>query len=84
MLSSVASSLTTSPLGEEDADVMIAQFPASEHDQLVTREHLRAEMAHLRIEMADFRAEVHQLINRNSAAMAGVLLAAMGLVAAFA
>jgi hypothetical protein len=63
-------------LGEEDADAMIAQYPASEHDQLVTREHLRAEMAIL-------RAEMHQLINRNTAAMTGLLLAAMGLIAAF-
>ena len=55
---------------------MIAQYPASEHDQLVTREHLRAEMAIL-------RAEMHQLINRNTAAMTGLLLAAMGLIAAF-
>jgi hypothetical protein len=99
-------------LGEEDADAMLAQFPASEHDQLVTREHLRAELGilrseikdlrtemmgeigTLRTEMADLRTEMigqggtlrgemHGLINRNSAAMTGILLAALGLLAAF-
>ena len=66
---------------------MIAQYPASEHDQLVTRDHLRAELALVRAEMHEgfgaLRSEMHQLINRNTAAMTGLLLAAMGLIAAF-
>ena len=70
-------------LGEEDAEAMLTQFPASEHDQLVTRDHLRAELGVLRSEIAALRVEMHQLVNRNTAAMTGILLAAMGLIAAF-
>jgi hypothetical protein len=63
-------------LGEEDADALMAEFPATEHDQLVTRDHLRAELAlvrgdlhsemqglatELRSEMQGLRGEVHDL-----------------------
>ena len=44
-------------LGEEDATVLMDQFPALEADELVTKEFLRAELAELRTEM-------HQLGHR--------------------
>ena len=104
-------------LGEEDADALMAEFPAAEHDQLVTREHLRAELALTRgelrgemqglatelrgemqglatelrgemqglaTELHALRAEVHAHINRAMATSTGVLLAAMGVLAAVA
>lgn len=61
-------------LGEEDADAMMAEFPAVEHDVLVTREHLRAEIAVLRGELraemqglatkAELREAVHDLATK--------------------
>ncbi|MBK5221690.1 MAG: hypothetical protein JJE52_02200 [Acidimicrobiia bacterium] len=39
-------------LGEEDADLLMSEFPASEHDQLVTRDHLRAELSLTREQLA--------------------------------
>src|SRR5690606_12327653 len=106
-------------LGEEDADALMAEFPATEHDQLVTREHLRAELglvrsdlrsemqglstelrsemqglatrAELRSEVQGVRDELHELrielhghLNRALATSTGVLLAAMGALAAVA
>lgn len=46
----------SSLLGEEDADMLISQFPASELGELVTKEFLRAEIAALR---AELRVELH-------------------------
>lgn len=34
-------------IGEEDANVMLSQFPAAETDELVTKQYLRAELAEL-------------------------------------
>jgi hypothetical protein len=44
-------------LGEDDANALISEFPASEADELVTTSVLRAEMAGLRGEFADLRGE---------------------------
>jgi hypothetical protein len=66
-------------LGEENAEAMMAEFPATEHDQLVTREFLRAEMA-------DLRTEMHAVASRNLTIMmgtvAGAIIGGMGLAAA--
>jgi hypothetical protein len=52
-------------LGEEDADALMAEFPAAEHDVLVTREHLRAEMALLGSNLSDaLRAELAGLATK--------------------
>ena len=45
-------------LGEDDANALMTEFPATEHDELVTRGHLHAEMAAVRAEMADLRGEL--------------------------
>lgn len=39
-------------VGEEDANALMSQFPASEAEELVTKQFLRAELATLRSEMA--------------------------------
>jgi hypothetical protein len=45
-------------LGEEETEAMLSQFPASEGAELVTKEHLRAELADLRTEMAELRTDL--------------------------
>lgn len=45
---------TLSPLiGEEEAEALLAEFPARDLDEPVTKEFLRAELAVLRAEMND-------------------------------
>lgn len=44
-------------VGEEDANALMSEFPASEADELVTRQFLRAELATLREEMGLMRGE---------------------------
>ena len=50
--SSIYQSLTPL-LGEEEAEAMLAQFPATEADQPLTRDHLHAELIGIRSEMAE-------------------------------
>lgn len=68
-------------VGEDAAEALMAEFPAAEHDELVTKESLRAELAELRTEM-------HRLANRTLVVMAGTtataLVAGMGLAATIA
>jgi hypothetical protein len=63
-------------LGEDVTEALLAEFPAHDGDELVTKTFLRAEMAEqsaaLRAEIADLRAEVHQLNNRTISAMVGI------------
>lgn len=45
---------TLSPLiGEEEAEALLAEFPARDLDEPVTKEFLRAELAELRAELND-------------------------------
>jgi hypothetical protein len=50
-------------VGEEDANALMSEFPASEAEELVTKQFLRAELAltngELRSEMAELRNELH-------------------------
>lgn len=77
-------------LGEADADALMAEFPATEYDQLVTRDHLRAELALMRTEIktieSGIRVEMHGLFARAYVVMAGAiggsLIGGMGLAAA--
>lgn len=39
-------------LGDDDANALMSEFPASEADELVTKQFLRAELAELRGQMA--------------------------------
>jgi hypothetical protein len=52
-------------LGEEEAGALLHQFPAAEHDELVTRQFLRAELAEFRVElkgeMGELKAEMGEL-----------------------
>ncbi len=45
-------------IGEDDANALMSEFPASEADELVTRQFLRAELAALRGEMGLMRGEL--------------------------
>lgn len=62
-------------LGEEEANALLAEFPASEHDELVTKEFLRAELA-------EVRAEIAHSANRTLIATSGMMIAGMGVAAA--
>ncbi len=50
-------------LGDDDANALMSEFPAAEHDELVTKEFLRAELhgarSELRQEIASLRTELH-------------------------
>ena len=76
-------------MGEEEANALLSEFPAAEHDELVTRAHLRAELAEVRTEIAGLRAEIAGLhteiahsANRTLVATSGMLIAGMGVAAA--
>jgi hypothetical protein len=49
-------------LGEDDANALMSEFPASEANELVTKQFLRAELAltrgELRAELAELRSEM--------------------------
>ena len=51
-------------LGEDDANALMSEFPASEATELVTKQFLRAELAELRSEMGGLRPEMAALENR--------------------
>jgi|SRR5687767_4361736 hypothetical protein len=52
-------------LGDEDANVLMSEFPSIEAQELVTKDFLRAELAltrgELRAEMGELRAEMAEL-----------------------
>ena len=60
-------------LGEDDANALMSEFPASEGDELVTRSFLRAEMSELRAAMARMETKLTLRIG----AMGVVILSAM-------
>jgi len=66
-------------LGDEDANVLMSQFPAVEVDVLVTRDHLRAELAELR---AELRGEMGSLENRLTVRLGSAIAASTALLAA--
>jgi len=59
-------------LGDEEADALLAQFPAAEYDDLVTRQFLRAELAELELRL-----------NHRLAASTAVLSAVISAATAF-
>lgn len=78
-------------LGEDDANALMSEFPASEADELVTKQFLRAELAELRADlegqMGGLRADMASLetrltlrIGAAAVAQTSVLLAAIGLL----
>ena len=78
-------------VGDEVTEALLAEFPAGEGGELVTKTFLRAELAEvsggLRVEMAQLRTEMHELsaaTNRRLTTVAlgvtGVLLTASGVM----
>lgn len=65
-------------LGDEDANVLMSQFPAVEADALVTRDHLRAELAELR---AELRGEMGSLETRLTVRLGSAIAASTALLA---
>ena len=77
-------------VGDEAAEALMAEFPAREGDELVTRQFLRAELADLRAdlhselagfraELAGFRAELADLRSDLVFRFTGTLLGALAL-----
>jgi hypothetical protein len=73
-------------IGEDDANALMSEFPASEAEELVTKQFLRAElaltrgelrdeMAGLRIDLASLRTEMAALENRLSLRLGAALVA---------
>jgi len=62
-------------LGVDDANTLMSQFPASEADELVTKQFLRAELAVL-------RGEIGEAMHQQTIRMAGALGAATAFLAA--
>lgn len=61
-----------SPLvGDEEADALLSQFPASETNELVTQQFLRAELAETRLDL-------HELLRRHIVWTVGLVVTAMG------
>lgn len=60
-------------VGEEVTEALLAEFPAHDGDDLVTKECLRAEMADFRVELAELRVEMHQLIGRSNVMVIGAM-----------
>ncbi|MCX7621041.1 MAG: hypothetical protein N2037_09390 [Acidimicrobiales bacterium] len=54
-------------LGEHDANALMSEFPASDNDELVTKQFLRAEIAGLRTELhteiGALRTELHDQVS---------------------
>jgi hypothetical protein len=83
-------------LGDHDANALMSQFPSVEADELVTRDHLRGELAvlrselrgemadlrsELRTDMADLRTEMAERFHQQTVWFGGALAAATALLA---
>ena len=62
-------------LGDDDANALMTAFPSLEADELVTRGHLRAELAELRAEMAGMRGEMAAMETRLTVRLGGAIAA---------
>ena len=62
-------------VGEEEAEAMLAEFPAKASDEPITKDYLGQEMAKIRTEMA-------HLENRLYVAMVGTVAIATGIILA--
>jgi hypothetical protein len=62
-------------IGEENANALMSEFPSVEADELVTKQFLRAELAQLRTEMSE-------RFQRQTAWLAGTVLASAAMVIA--
>lgn len=67
-------------LGDEDANALMSQYHSVEGDVLVTRDHLRAELAQIRAEMRALETRLTVRLGSAIVASTALLLAAMGLL----
>ena len=64
-------------LGEEDANVLMSEFPTTDDDELVTKQFLRAELAELRTEIAGSRAGLEAALREQTRWLTGVLVTSL-------
>lgn len=77
-------------LGEQDANLLMSEFPSVEADELVTKQFLRAELAELRAELrgemselrSELRIELAQALHRQTVMLGSALAGATALLAA--
>ena len=67
-------------LGDEDANALMSQYHSVEGDVLVTRDHLRAELAEIRADMGALETRLTVRLGSAIAASTALQLAAMGLL----
>jgi hypothetical protein len=67
-------------LGEDVTEALLAEFPAHDGDELVTKTFLRAEMAE---QSADLRAEMHRLHTQTLTTIIGVASVMTAVLAIF-
>jgi hypothetical protein len=67
-------------VGDEVTEALLAEFPAHDGDELVTRDHLRAELAEVRKDMAEMRTEMHQLSDAANRRMATLVLTTLAVL----
>jgi hypothetical protein len=69
-------------LGDDDANALMSEFPAREHDELITKQFLRAELADLRTELhrevGSLRTEIADRLRRQTVFIVGSLFTAIG------
>jgi len=66
-------------VGDDAAEALMAEFPTTEGDHLVTRDHLRAELADLRADLSHLRVD---LVFRVTGTMLGALALATTIILA--
>ncbi len=59
-------------VGEDVAEALMAEFPARDGDELVTKDFLRAEIAEVRTAIAEVRSDV--LVRQTGLLLAGMIL----------
>ena len=67
-------------VGDEVTEALLAEFPARDGDDLVTKEFLRAELAELRTEMHELSAATNRRLTTVGLGATGVLLTAGGVM----
>jgi hypothetical protein len=67
-------------VGEDVTEALLAEFPAGEGDELVTRSFLRAELAELRVELHELAAGTNRRLTTVALGVTGVLLTAGGVM----
>jgi len=73
-------------LGDHDANALMSEFPSVEADELVTKDHLRAELAltrtELREEIAALRLDMSERFHRQTVWLTSTVVAATAVVVA--